>query len=269
MRLLIVSNRAPVSIARDESGNIRYEESSGELTSGLRTYIDRIKKTDPETEIIWIGWPGAAAENERKTSEEIRKKFGVVSVSISEEGMEKFYEGFCNKTIWPLFHYFPGITVYEKDFWEHYVSVNKTFCNAVLDAYLPGDVICIHDYHLMLLPAMIREKIPAANIGFFLHIPFPSYEHFRLLPDEWRKKIMEGLYGSDLIGFHTHDYRTCFLRSTLRILGISQHMNEVFYSGRMVKVDTFPMAIDYEKTGVSDSYPQLYFCGQWKSREIN
>src|SRR6185436_2318093 len=228
MRLIIVSNRAPVNIIK-EGGTYRYEESSGGLASGLRAYVERLKKNKPDVKIIWIGWPGASVENEGKIKKEIAKKFGTHCVFLSEEVMEKFYEGFCNKTIWPLFHYFPAFAVYEKEYWEQYVSVNKIFCNAVLEVARPGDVIWIHDYHLMLLPALLREKMPAAAIGFFLHIPFPSYEIFRLLPSMWRKKILQGLFGADLIGFHTHDYTTYFLRSTLRILGINNHMGEVLY----------------------------------------
>ncbi|HKR03764.1 MAG TPA: bifunctional alpha,alpha-trehalose-phosphate synthase (UDP-forming)/trehalose-phosphatase [Bacteroidia bacterium] len=247
MRLIIVSNRAPVNIIKESNG-YRYEESSGGLASGLRTYVDKLKKDkNSDLEITWIGWPGASVENERKVKKEILKKFGTHCVFLSEEVMEKFYEGFCNKTIWPLFHYFPAYAVYEKEYWEQYISVNKIFCDAVLEIAKPGDIIWIHDYHLMLLPAMVREKIPSAAIGFFLHIPFPSYEIFRLLPSTWRKKILEGLYGADLVGFHTSDYNTYFLRSTLRILGINNHMGEVSYGNHLLRADTFPMGIDFEK----------------------
>lgn len=249
MGLIIVSNRAPVSI-HFEDGKHSFSESSGGLASGLRTYIEQVKKRKAHAnKIIWIGWPGATVqESEEETvRKEILKKFGVESVFLSEEVMENFYEGFCNKTIWPLFHYFPALALYEKDFWEHYVEVNRTFCDAVLRVAKRDDVIWVHDYHLMLLPAMLRQKMPGASIGFFLHIPFPAYEVFRLVPSEWRKKILEGLYGADLIGFHTHDYRTYFLRSTLRLMGLSNHMGEVFYNNRLVKADSFPMGIDYHK----------------------
>jgi len=247
MRIIVVSNRAPISIIKESNGQYRYENSAGGLASGMRAYIEKLKETGSRTEIIWVGWPGAAVEDEQKVKREILKKFKTDSVFLSAELMEKFYEGFCNKTIWPLFHYFPVYTVYEKEFWETYVRVNEIFCAEVLSIAKPDDVIWIHDYHLMLLPAMIRDKMPWAKIGFFLHIPFPAYEVFRLLPNEWRKEILKGLYGSDLIGFHTFDYRTYFLHSTLRILGLPNHMGEVLYNSRMVKADTFPMGIDYDK----------------------
>src|SRR6185369_9777315 len=205
MRLIIVSNRAPVNIIKEDDGYC-YEESTGGLASGLRSYVERLRKENAGMEIVWIGWPGmdVPEEEKEKVSQDIFEKFGTLSVFLSEELMEKFYEGFCNKTIWPLFHYFPAYAEYKKEFWDEYISVNEIYCNAVMQILREDDVVWIHDYHLMLLPAMIRKKNLLATIGFFLHIPFPSYEVFRLLPSEWRKRIFEGLYGADLIGFHTH-----------------------------------------------------------------
>lgn len=247
MNLLIVSNRLPISIVED-NGHYRYVESSGGLASGLRAYVDRIKqKGESGINISWIGWPGSTVSNEEKVRKDILKKFRAHCVFLSEEVMEKFYEGFCNKTIWPLFHYFPAFASYEQDCWEQYISVNEIFCETLLKIIKPGDVVWIHDYHLMLLPAMIRKKIPSASIGFFLHIPFPSYEVFRLIPSEWRKRILTGLLGADLIGFHTHDYSTYFLRSVMRILGRNNHMGEMMVDNLLSKVDTFPMGIDFDK----------------------
>ncbi|HXH18188.1 MAG TPA: bifunctional alpha,alpha-trehalose-phosphate synthase (UDP-forming)/trehalose-phosphatase [Chitinophagales bacterium] len=248
MRLVIVSNRAPVNLKKGNGGFV-YEESSGGLASGLRAYRERMCKRRSAMEIIWLGWPGTSVEkkDEEKIKQEVAKKFGTHCVFLSEETMEKFYEGFCNKTLWPLFHYFPSLAVYDNSFWEQYISVNKLFCDAVMEIAKPGDIFWVHDYHLMLLPVLLREKIPEATIGFFLHIPFPSYEVFRLLPSDWRKNILAGLYGADLIGFHTHDYRTYFLRSTLRVLGLPDQLGEVVFNDRVVKVDTFPMGIDYDK----------------------
>lgn len=247
MRLIIVSNRLPVSIVKDEKG-YHYAASSGGLASGLGAYVEKLKKEKKtKVKIEWLGWPGSSVDNEEKVKKEIYKKYGAHCVFLSENEMEKFYEGFCNKTIWPLFHYFPVYSTYEKENWEQYVSVNETFCNELLAIAKPGDTIWIHDYHLMLLPAMVRKKMPEASIGFFLHIPFPSYELFRLMPSPWRKGILEGMLGADLIGFHTHDYRTYFLRSIMRILGLTNHMGEVFNENRLLKVDNFPMGIDYMK----------------------
>jgi trehalose 6-phosphate synthase/phosphatase len=246
MRLLIVSNRAPVTI-RKENDLISYTESSGGLVSGLRAYIDKKRKENPEQEILWIGWPGDHVTDQENIRNDILNKYNTYSVFIPENVMENFYEGFCNNTIWPLFHYFPYYTKYDQTHWENYIDVNKIFCREISNIYKEGDVIWIHDYHFMLLPALLREVIPDATIGFFLHIPFPSYEIFRLLPSDWRVNLIKGLFGADLIGFHTYDYRTYFLRSAMRILGLSNNMGEVSYFNRLVKVDNFPMGIDYSK----------------------
>jgi len=249
MKLIIISNRAPVSVYK-ENGNLMYVESSGGLASGLRSYIENIEKTSGrKADTLWVGWPGATVNPDEtaRVKKEMRERFGTQSVFIPEKTMENFYEGFCNKTLWPLFHYFPSLAVYDSEYWKQYVSVNESFCNAVMEVAEPGDIFWIHDYHLMLLPSMIRERMRSASIGFFLHIPFPSYEVFRLLPNHWRKKILTGLLGSDLIGFHTHDYRTYFLRSVLRVLGIADDAGELFFNNRLVKTDSFPMGIDYWK----------------------
>lgn len=248
MRTLIISNRAPVNISKI-GNDYEYAESSGGLASGLSAYIDKVKTSDPSAEFIWVGWPGSTIQDkdQEKVRSDLWRKFGLISVFLSEESMEMFYEGFCNKTIWPLFHYFPMYTHYNEAYWRTYIEVNKAFLEEVKKIHKEGDVIWVHDYHLMLLPEMIREAIPKATIGFFLHIPFPAYEIFRMLPSEWRKKLLEGLLGSDLIGFHTHDYRTYFLRSVMRILGLSHQSGEIIYKNRLIKADSFPMSIDYEK----------------------
>jgi len=123
--------------------------------------------------------------------------------------------------------------------------VNKIFSEKILENANPDDIIWIHDYHLLLLPKLSREKLPNAKIGFFLHIPFPSYEIFRLFP--WRREILDGLLGADLIGFHTYSYAKHFLETVRRILGYEHAYGEITLSNRVVKVDAFPMGIDYEK----------------------
>src|SRR5579862_8738072 len=236
MRLIIVSNRAPINVKKDDGG-YSFEESAGGLASGFRSYVEKTKAAgDGTLEIIWIGWPGIDVDDSEKEAlkKEIAAKFDMYCVFLTQEMMAKFYEGFCNNTIWPLFHYFTGFTVYETEYWEEYVKVNRIFCDAVCEVARPDDTIWIQDYHLMLLPGMLRKELPTSKIGFFLHIPFPSYEVYRLLPSTWRQEILEGLYGADLIGFHTHDYRTYFLQSTLRILGADDQMGEVYFRNRLI-----------------------------------
>jgi len=198
---------------------------------------------------LWIGWPGIALEKiKEEEQEKINKKLiadNCFPVFLSQKDIEDYYYGFCNKTIWPLFHYFPLYAVYNKNFWDAYKRVNEAFCETVIKVVKPGDIIWVHDYHLMLLPKLIRERLPDATIGFFLHIPFPSLEIFRLLP--WRKDILEGLMGADLIGFHTYDYVRHFLDSVRSILGYESAFGQITAGNRVVRVDAFPMGINYEQ----------------------
>lgn len=249
MRLMVVSNRLPITV-EEQKGKLIFHECAGGLVSGLSAYLDSLKGSSfTKSDYIWVGWPGISIE--QKMQDELTTKtlseFRAYPVFLTERSMEKFYQGFCNKTIWPLFHYFPSYTVYDESFWLHYKCVNKIFCDAVMQVIKPGDVVWIHDYHLMLLPKLLREEMPDIPIGFFLHIPFPSFEIFRLLPMKWRSEILGGLLGADLIGFHTHDYTQYFLRCVLRILGYENNMGEIFLSDHVTKAETFPMGIDFQR----------------------
>ena len=259
MRLLIVSNRLPITVI-EKGGKLRFQESSGGLVSGLSAYLDSLKGSSfARAKHIWIGWPGISVEDKMKEElkSKIQAEFDSYPIFISAGIMEKFYHGFCNNTIWPLFHYFPSYVVYEeKDYWTCYKQVNEIFCDGVMEIIKPDDVVWIHDYHLMLLPKILRERIPNP-IGFFLHIPFPTFEIFRLLSREWRSEILLGLLGADLIGFHTHDYTQDFLRCILRILGYEHNMGQMVINGRLIKADTFPMGIDYQKYNNAVSIPEV------------
>jgi trehalose 6-phosphate synthase/phosphatase len=213
---------------------------------GLATGLSSLSETE---QCQWIGWPGIAKD---KISRKQKKKIiaeladnNCHPVFISTSDISNFYHGFCNKTIWPLFHYFSLYTVYEERYWQSYQKVNHAFCDAIIELAGPGDRIWVHDYQLMLLCELIRRRLYDVQIGFFLHIPFPSYEIFRLLP--WRNEILTGLLGADLIGFHTYDYVRHFLSSACRIAGIEHTMDRLTVHNRIVKVDAFPMGIDYER----------------------
>ena len=147
---------------------------------------------------------------------------------ISQKLNDLFYGGFCNDLIWPLFHYFPSFSVFNNEYYTAYEEANARFCEEILKIVKPGDFIWVHDYQLMLLPEMIRAKVPDATIGFFLHIPFPSFEIFRLLPRIWREAIINGMLGADLIGFHTHDYAQHFIKSVKRTTGYECHQNVIY-----------------------------------------
>ena len=253
-RLLVVANRLPFSVVKIED---RYEwrESTGGVVTGLASYLATVGKSpDAPGEWVWVGWPGGTVPEtmREEMNERALKEFRSIPVFLSGDEMEKFYHGFCNRTIWPLFHYFTTLTQYRDEFWKQYVHVNRLFCDAVAANLREGDIIWVHDYHLMLLPGMLREVVGNTPISFFLHIPFPSFEVFRLLPVQWRREILAGMLGADLVGFHTFEYTQHFLQSVLRVLGHDNQFGTLFLPQGIVKIDTFPMGIDYERfaTGV-------------------
>ncbi len=247
-RLVVVSNRLPFT-ASVKSGEPIYTISPGGLTTGLWSYLDRRAHNTGQGEYLWVGWPGAtvAPEYQAAVQEHGQKNFRAAPVFLSEESMERFYLGFCNRTIWPLFHYFPSLVRYEEEDWEEYKRTNQEFCDALVKFLRPTDMVWVHDYQLMLLPRLLHERFPEMPIGFFLHIPFPSFEVFRLLPSSWRAEILEGILGASLIGFHTHDYTRHFLGCVLRTLGHEHQLGRLTVRERVIQVDTFPMGIDYEK----------------------
>ncbi len=239
-RLIVVSNRLPVRI-EDVEGEFQYQQSVG----GLTTTIDVLRE---RLDMIWFGTPGLNVEDERSESE-IKAKlwddYKCVPLFIDEEEFNLFYNGFSNGSIWPMFHYFPQYAHYDQSEWQAYHSVNQKFCDEIVRITQPGDLIWVHDYHLMLLPAMLREVLPDAPIGFFLHIPFPSYEIFRALP--WREEILEGLLGADLVGFHTFGYARHFISSLMRLLGLEHEFGQVSVGERAVKIDTFPLGVNVDR----------------------
>jgi len=238
-RLIIISNRLPVSIVRGKRG-LRYESSVGGLVTALNSFYKSYHGA-------WIGWPGIDWERVKGDEADVKARLlseGCYPVFLSAHDVQDYYEGFCNGTIWPLFHYFPQYTEYSKDSWQAYERVNDAFYDTVAEVVTDDDIIWVHDYHLMLLPKLIRERLPKATIGFFLHIPFPSFELFRLLP--WRNQILEGLLGADLVGFHTFRYARHFVDSVHNLLGYEAVMGQITTADRIIKADVFPLGIDYE-----------------------
>lgn len=238
-KLIIASNRLPVSIEKEEN-TIKVTPSAGGLATGLKSYH---KGNDS----IWIGWPGIMpeSENDAKTIAELLEKEQCLPVYLDEEQVSKFYDGFSNATLWPLFHYFTEFTEFNETNWEAYCKVNELFAEAIIEQAEENDTVWVHDYQLLLLPNILREKRPDLTIGFFLHIPFPSYEIIRILP--WREEIIQGLLGADLIGFHTYDYARHFISSVKRLLGFDVDFNQIKLESRQVFIDVFPMGIDYKK----------------------
>ena len=238
--LIIVSNRLPVTVSRKKN-RILIKESPGGLATGLRSL--RQKK-----QVLFIGWPGYIPRNSREKNyiqECLIKDHQCHPVFLSRPELDKYYYGFSNRTIWPLFHYFSSLSTFEEPEWKSYEKVNQKFLQIIMETADPANTFWVHDYHLMLLPKLIRKVFPKSSIGFFLHIPFPSSEIFRILP--WRTEILEGLLGADLVGFHTYEYARHFLSSSLRLLGYEHEFGSISVNNRIVRVDNFPMGIDVEK----------------------
>jgi trehalose 6-phosphate synthase/phosphatase len=235
-RVVLVSNRLPVSVTLTAEG-VNVRPSSGGLASGLRS-------VHAGGQSAWIGWPGidVPVEEDRLRVGAALAEHRVVPVHFSAEETEHFYEGVANGVIWPLFHYLLDRVPASILHWEDYVRANERFADAVAAEARATDLIWIHDYHLLLLPGMLRERLPDARIGFFLHIPFPSSEVFRVLPH--RESVLGGLLGADLIGFHTFNDQRHFSAALLSVLGLETEVDRIEVAGRSAQLRVLPMGAD-------------------------
>ena len=245
-RILIASNRLPISVEK-RKGKAYFHPSVGGLATALSSVHNQYQWW-------WVGWSGTKSFS-KKIESKFVSEFRCHPVFLSKKDIEKYYQGFCNRTLWPLFHYFPRITKYDSSEWDYYKKVNQVFCNRIVDVANPDDVIWIHDYHLMLLPSLLRKYLPEATIGFFLHTPFPPFGIFRLLP--WRKEILNGILGADLIGFHTFEYSNNFLDSVLCLLGKDHKLGRIHIETRIIKVGVFPLGIDFQRYFAAGKDPQV------------
>ena len=246
-KTIIISNRLPIKIVQDNN-ELLYKASEGGLATGLNSVFKQGNN-------LWVGWPGLAIEKSQE--EEVHSnliKQHMKPIFLSSEEIEDFYEGFSNETLWPNFHYFNQYTVYKEELWLAYQRVNKKFAESLSEELEEDDTVWIHDYQLLLLPQLIRAISPNATIGFFLHIPFPSYESFRLLP--WRRELLNGLLGADFLGFHTYDDMRHFLSSVNRLAGLGNSNGTIKVKNRLIKADALPMGIDYEKYATSAQDPE-------------
>ena len=234
---IVIANRLPIKVEKSD-GKLKFIQSDG----GLPTALSSLDGDDR----IWIGWPGIAddklTDQDRQIITERLQKQGCHPVFLSEEEIDLFYEGYSNDTLWPLFHYFQTYMVNRDEYWQAYEKVNQKYAAAAKSVAKADSLVWIHDYHLMILPKMLRQHLPKSQIGYFHHTPFPSYEVFRLLPE--RREIIDGLLGADLVGFHIYDYAKHFLNCCLRIVGIPNEYGLLHVDGRKVRVDSFPIGID-------------------------
>lgn len=240
--IVVVSNRLPVTIKKNqETGEYEYSMSSG----GLVTALQGLKKTST---FQWYGWPGLEIPDDEKDKvrKDLKERFNAIPIFLSDEIADLHYNGFSNSILWPLFHYHPGEINFDENAWLAYNEANATFAKEILKNVNDNDLIWVHDYHLMLLPELLRNKITAKNVklGWFLHTPFPSSEIYRILPV--RQEILKGVLSCDLLGFHTYDYARHFLSSVQRVLNINTLPNGMEYNGRFVNVGAFPIGIDVD-----------------------
>jgi trehalose 6-phosphate synthase/phosphatase len=236
-RTIIVSNRLPVTLS-EHDGQLSIQPSAGGLATGLAQPHEQLDG-------LWIGWPGhieALARPERERAERWLAEHRYIPISLTAEQVARYYESYSNGVIWPLFHYLPGQIAHEIENFDAYEEVNERFADEIARHYRAGDRVWIHDYQLLRVPALVRQRVPGARIGFFLHIPFPSSEVFRMIPQ--REVLLEGLLGADLIGFHTASYMRHFATSVLRILGAGFDMDRLRWRSRSVRIGVFPMGID-------------------------
>lgn len=247
-RLVIAAYRLPFKFTKSKNGYNAVQNSGG-LVSAILSLSENLKKNSNaviNSKIIWAGIADNLPENYSSKKFD-NEHFDIAPVNIPKHLNDLFYGGFCNDMIWPLFHYFPSYSVFNTDYFQAYKEANSRFCDEMVKFIKPGDFVWVHDYQLMLLPEMIRKKIPDVTVGFFLHIPFPSFEIFRLMPRHWREEIINGMLGADLIGFHTHDYTQHFIKTVKRTTGFECRQNVIYTANKLVKADAFPIGIDYDK----------------------
>lgn len=244
-RLLLVSNRLPITIRRSEGGRYDFSMSSGGLVTGLSGLAK-------STTFQWFGWPGMQVpEDEVKiVQRRLKEEFNATPVFLDDEVADRHYNGFSNSILWPLLHYHPGEIVFDEAAWDAYREANHQFALAIAGEANDGDMVWVHDYHLMLLPQMLREQFRALGkkdirIGFFLHTPFPSSEIYRILPV--RSELLRGVLHCNLIGFHTYDYARHFLSSCSHLLELVTTPSSVKFEGKSVTVGAFPIGIDPDK----------------------
>ncbi len=233
-RIITVSNRLPVKI---EEGGIG--KSPGGLVSAMEAVAEG-------RSLCWVGWPGAVAqdaEQESRYRRELREKFNYHPVFLTAEQIEAYYNGFCNASLWPLLHYRPTYGHFDAAQFEAYRQANQMFADAVIDTAEDGDTVWVHDYHLMLVPQMLKQSRPGLKVGFFLHTPFPAYEVFRYHPQ--REMLLRGLLGADLVGFHTFGYLRHFRNSVSRVLDLESDVTFIDCEEHRTHIGVFPIGINW------------------------
>ncbi|MEN9234927.1 MAG: trehalose-6-phosphate synthase [Gloeomargarita sp. GMQP_bins_120] len=252
-RLIIVSNREPYTI-QTHGNEIRIERLPGGLVSALDPVLRR-------RDGIWICWEDASkrsvevddvsSDDDSIDWDRIELPYRIHPVPLTQEEINHYYYGYANTRLWPLFHYFISrCNFFDERDWPNYVTANQKFADAVVTCTTQEDWIWVQDYHLLLVPELVRQQCPHHKISLFLHIPFPALEVFKILPK--RDVILRGMLGSDLLGFHIPDYAEYFLDAVERLLPaeevqVCRAEKCIFYQGRRIQVGAFPISIDVKK----------------------
>ena len=231
MRLLIASNREPF-----QRSDGAWEPSVGGLTTALLPVLQKHGG-------VWVAW----GEEDVDTTPKIEYPpsdpvLEVSRIAMDEDEVDNFYYGFSNRVLWPLAHYFNERMDIRQRFWRDYQKINARFADRIAEVYREDDLIWVQDYHLMLVPALLRERIPDARIGFFFHIPFPAPEMWSALP--WARELTEGLLGADLVGFHTNTYGANFAGAATLLTDAERTPHGLQFDGRSVRVEQHPIGID-------------------------
>ncbi|MGY2065853.1 alpha,alpha-trehalose-phosphate synthase (UDP-forming) [Blastococcus sp. SYSU DS0619] len=230
--VVVVANRLPVDQVTDPDGSTRWQRSPGGLVTALEPFVAGRGGA-------WVGWSGSAGEAPEPFES---GGMSLIPVPLTEDEVDRYYEGMSNASLWPLYHDVVEKPEYHRAWWDTYVQVNKRFAERAAAVAAEGAIVWVHDYQLQLVPAMLRQSRPDLTIGFFLHIPFPPYELFTQLP--WRSAIVEGLLGADLVGFQRPSAATNFVQLARRLHELSCRRNQIEYDGRVVTARAFPISID-------------------------
>jgi trehalose 6-phosphate synthase/phosphatase len=249
-RVLIVSNRLPISVTRERQG-LKIAASAGGLATGLAG-------VHGGAESLWIGWPGHSEQLSAAESAFLARTYRdrqVRAVDLTADEVDRYYERFCNGVLWPLFHYLIGQLPLDVEGFDLYEAINRRFADAVVAEHRPGDLIWVHDYQLMLVPRLVRDRIPDAAIGYFHHIPFPSSDVFRTLP--FRDQLLHGILGADVIGFHVPAYVRNFASAALLRLGVPTDVDRMRWDNRTIRIGVFPMGVDAASFDRAARSPEL------------
>lgn len=230
--VVVVANRLPVDQVTEPDGSTRWQRSPGGLVTALEPFVAGRGGA-------WVGWSGSAGEAPEPFES---GGMSLIPVPLSEEEVDRYYEGMSNASLWPLYHDVVEKPEYHRTWWDTYVQVNKRFADRAAEVAAEGAIVWVHDYQLQLVPALLRQQRPDLTIGFFLHIPFPPYELFTQLP--WRSAIVEGLLGADLVGFQRPSAAANFVQLARRLHDLPTRSSTIEYDGRTVTARAFPISID-------------------------